>query len=202
MKQLEGHLDVVDDSILKAFSPLLPQDEYLPLLLEVRPELVAPHGERDYFTHEQVATWGVDNFWGLPENPRSYYYRTFETSVGADGHLYEFVVPMVPPSWNDSVRVQHYVDLIRDGVTPTAVALSVLDVCQPATDGDDRDCYAHWGLSHFLLDGHHKLEAAAQSGASVQLLALVSSTGGLGGAEAVARLPELLARPRSARSAM
>ena len=199
MSELEGPVDAVDDRILAPFSSLLPEGEFLPLLLEVRPELVAPHDERDYFTHEQVATWGVDDFWGLPENPRSFYYRTFETRVESDVHLYEFVVPMVPPGWNDRDRVQHYRDLMDQGVTPTAVALSTLDVCQPATDDESADYHAHWGLTHFLLDGHHKVEAAARSGASVRLLALVSLDGGLAGPDDLHRLPELLSRPRAAR---
>ncbi|MGH3349378.1 MAG: hypothetical protein ACRDPS_01845 [Nocardioides sp.] len=166
----------------------------------MKPELVAPNDGRDYFSHEQVATWGIDSFWGLPENPRTFYYRTFETTVESDEHLYEFVVPMVPPSWNDRERVQHYRDLMDRGVTPTAIALSTLDICQPAIDDDSTDYYCHWGLSHFLLDGHHKLEAAARSGGTVQLLALVSLDHSLALPEDVARLPELLARLRAGRA--
>ena len=144
---------------------------------------------------------GCRQFLGLPENPRSFYYRTFETRVDSQRHLYEFVVPMVPPGWNNPEQVRHYLDLIRDGVTPTAVALSTLDVCQPAVDDESTDYYVHWGLSHFLLDGHHKLEAAARSGRPVRLLALVSLDGGLVSFEGVARIPELLARLRSERPA-
>jgi len=200
MSELESAVESVDDRILAPFSSLLPEGQFLPLLLEVQPELVAPHDERDYFTHEQVATWGVDSFWRLPENPHSFYYRTFETRVESDEHLYEFVVPMVPPGWNDRDRVQHYRDLLGEGVTPTAVALSTLDVCQPATDDESTDYYVHWGLTHFLLDGHHKLEAAARSGASIQLLALVSLDGSLAGPDDLNRLPELRSQPRSARA--
>lgn len=200
MSELETPVQSVDDRVLAVFSSLLPEGEFLPLLLEVQPELVAPHSHRDYFTHEQVATWGVDSFWGLPENPRTFYYRTFETRVTPDEHLYEFVVPMVPPDWNDRDRVQHYRDLMGQGVAPTAVALSTLDVCQPAMADESTDYYVHWGLTHFLLDGHHKVEAAARSGASVRLLALVSLDGSLAGPDDLHRLPGLLSQPRSARS--
>lgn len=200
MTELEGPLDTVDDRVLAPFATLLPEGELLPLLLEVRPELVAPHDERDYFSHEQVATWGTDRFWGLPENPRSFYYRTFETAVSPEAHLYEFVVPLVPPSWNDRARVEHYRAAVADGVVPTAVALSTLDVCEPATYEEATDHHAHWGLTHFLLDGHHKLEAAARSGAPVRLLALVSVSGSLASAGDLARLPELLSRQRSPRT--
>lgn len=199
LDELEGPVESFADGFFARFSSLLPEGDFLPLLLEVEPELVAPHDERDYFTHEQVETWGVDDFWGLPENPRSFYYRTFETRVAPDEHLYEFVVPMVPPSWNDRGRVEHYMDLMDHGVTPTAVALSTLDICQPADDDDSRDYYAHWGLTHFLLDGHHKLEAAARAGQRVRLLALVSKGGSLATPEDISRLPELLRQSRAPR---
>jgi len=198
LAELERPLAAVDAGVIYTFAPLLPEGEYLPVLLEVRPELVAPHDQRDYFTREQPTTWAPDSFWGLPENPRSFYYRTFETAVSSDDHLYEFVVPMVPPGWNSRERVQHYADLIQRGTPPTAVAVSTLDVCQPA-DKESTDYYTHWGLSHFLLDGHHKLEAAARSGGAVRLLALVSLGDSLASADDVARLPEILSRPRAAR---
>jgi hypothetical protein len=199
--ELEQPWATADDGIVGTFGSLIPDGDYLPLLLEVEPELVAPHDEHDYFTHEQVSTWGTDAFWGLPENPRSFYYRTFETAVSTDEHLYEFVVPMVPPSWNDGDRVQHYLDLMADGIVPTAVALTTLDICQPAMSGQSTDYYGHWGLTHFLLDGHHKLEAAARAGTKVRLLALVSVDGSLARPDDVARLARIrrqdpAARPR------
>ena len=135
------------------------------------PQLVAPGDASDYFSHEQVATLGVDPVAGSPENPATPYYRTFETPIGRQGHLYEFVVPMIPPAWNVKQRVAEYAD--TTGATPTtAVAYSLLDVIQPVMDERD-DYYEHWVLTHFLLDGHHKVEAAATTGRLVRLLSLV-----------------------------
>lgn len=202
VEERQRDLSDVPEAVIAAFADLLPKGDYLPLLLEVAPELVAPHAQRDYFTHEQVATWGVDTFWGLPEDPRTFYYRTFETAVTPDAHLYEFVVPMVPPSWNDREQVGRYVDLLSSGVRPTAVALSTLDICQPALDDGSTDYYAHWGLTHFLLDGHHKLEAAAVSGQKVHLLALVSLEGSLAARDDVMRLPQLLSQLPRARGSV
>ncbi|MEU6033010.1 hypothetical protein ABZ825_39490 [Streptomyces tauricus] len=198
-ERLTGALDDPDDGgVMDAYGTLLPQGEYLPLLLSVEPRLVVPGEEGDYFSGEQVTTWGIDQFWGLPEYPHTPYYRTFETAVDADTHLYEFVVPMVPPTWNDRERVAEYVTLMERGTVPTAVAISTLDVCEPAV-GMPIDHYQHWGLTHFLLDGHHKLEAAATVGRPVQILSLLALGEGLAGAEDCARLPALRARPRSAR---
>ncbi|MEU6673888.1 hypothetical protein [Streptomyces sp. NPDC046925] len=198
-ERLTGALEDPDEGgVIDAFGALLPEGEYLPLLLSVEPRLVVPGQEGDYFSGEQVTTWGIDQFWGLPEYPHTPYYRTFETAVDSGAHLYEFVVPMVPPSWNERERVEEYATLMEQGTVPTAVAISTLDLCEPAA-GMPIDHYQHWGLTHFLLDGHHKLEAAATTGRPVRILSLLASGESLAGAEDCARLPALRARPRSTR---
>jgi hypothetical protein len=142
-ERLRSGVDAIDDAVVAPFGHLLAAGTYLPLLLEVRPRLVHPVEPGDYFAHEQVATWGIDGFWGLPEYPRTPYYRTFETAVSAHAHLYEFVVPMVPPSWNQRDRVATFRVLLEETSAPTAVAVSTLDICQPATDDDGTDYYEH-----------------------------------------------------------
>lgn len=199
-ERLTGALaDPDDDGVIDAFGAVLAEGEYLPMLLRVEPRLVVPGKEGDYFSGEQVATWGLDQFWGLPEYPHTPYYRTFETAVDASAHLYEFVVPMVPPTWNARERVEEYVELMGRGMVPTAVAVSTLDLCEPAAGMPD-DQYEHWGLTHFLLDGHHKLVAAATAGRPVQLLSLLALGEGLAESEDCARLPTLRTQLRSARA--
>lgn len=150
-----------------------------------------------------MATWGPDQFWGLPEHPRTPYYRTFETVVDDTAHLYEFVVPMVPPLWNDRDRVEQYAERMRRGSLPTAVAVSTLDLCRPAVfphwGDDEHDDYEHWGLTHFLLDGHHKLEAAGSAGRPVRILSLLAIGDSLSGPDDHRRLPALRAQPRTSR---
>ena len=104
----------------------------LPLLLSVQPRLTLPGQAGDYFSEEQVSSWGLSSFWGLPEYPATAYYRTFETKVDDSTHLFEFVVPMLPPAWNDVVRVAEHAEKLASSDRPTAVAVSTLDVCQPA----------------------------------------------------------------------
>lgn len=79
-----------------------------------------------------------------------------------------------PPTWNDRARVRQYAQALESGSLPAAVAASTLDISQPADAGDSSDYYEHWALIHFLLDGHHKLEAAAAERRPLQLLALVA----------------------------
>jgi hypothetical protein len=187
-----GSAGRLDEDVISRFAVLLPESTYQPLLLQIEPRLVHPARPGDYFAEEQVATWGLDSFWGLPAYPRTPYYRTFETSVDAEAHLYEFVVPMVPPSWNERDRVTSYADELIGGATPTAVAVSILDVCAPAVE-QGTDYYTHWALTHFLLDGHHKTQAAAETGHPLRLLSLLAVEAGLATLEQVTQLPTLRA---------
>lgn len=198
-ERLTAGLDDVDTAVVEAFSNLLERGRYLPLLIEIQPTSVSPLKTGDYFAEEQVSTWGVNGFWGLPEYPRTPYYRTYETVVDADAHLYEFVVPMVPPSWNDEAVTAQHVELLTSTSKPTAVAVSTLDICAPAVDVAGGDWYYHWGLTHFLLDGHHKVEAAAQAQRPLRLLALLSLDASLAVPEQTDRLPELRRQPPSRR---
>ena len=167
--RLSATMERIDDSVLQAYGQVMPRSEYTVLLLEVSPQLVEPGSASDYFTHEQVATWGADPAGGSLDDPGTAYYRTFEAPMPNDGHLYEFVVPMVPPRWNDPARVAQYTRAAEVG---TAVAYSLLDVIEPEA-GEGEYPYQHWVLTHFLLDGHHKVEAAAAAGRPVRLLAFV-----------------------------
>lgn len=187
-------LSGIDSGVLAAFAGLLPAAAYLPMLLRVTPRLVTPAAQGDYFAHEQVATWGLSSFWGLPENPRTPYYRTFETPVTDSSHLYEFVVPMVPPMWNDRARVRLHAQALQASSLPTAVAVSTLDISQLALADHSSDHYEHQALTHFLLDGHHKLEAAATTGRPLQLLTLVSIDASLAKEADVLRLPAIRAQ--------
>lgn len=199
-ERLTEGLEGLDDDLIETFGALLPRGDYVPILLAVQPRLVRPIESGDYFAEEQVETWGLESFWGLPVNPRTPYYRTFETAVDPEAHLFEFVVPMVPPSWNTEERVDQYVETLRATSRPTAVGVSIVDVSAPAVDMGPDWC-AHWGLTHFLLDGHHKMEAAARAGTRVQLLSLLSVDASLASTEQVERVPELREQPRMGRVA-
>jgi len=197
-ERLTAGLDTIDEDVLRVYEAALPTSHYTAILLEVTPDLVVPGSPGDYFTHEQVITWGVDPVVGSPDDPGTPYYRTFETAVRKDAHLYEFIVPMVPPDWNDATRVSDYVT--SDGLTPaTAVAYSLLDVLQPAMD-EGEDYYEHWVLNHFLLDGHHKIEAAAATRRPIRLLSLLDERISIASPEEIRTMIEARSQPRRSRN--
>jgi hypothetical protein len=194
---LNAGLDRIDDQVLQVYGTVLPESAYTVLLLEITPRLVEPGSPSDYFTHEQVMTWGIDPVVGSVEDPDTPYYRTFEAPVGKDRHLYEFIVPIVPPAWNNSDRVAAY-SVNAAAEPPTAVAYSLLDVLQPAMD-EGEDYYEHWVLSHFLLDGHHKIEAAAAGRRPIRLLGLVDERISIAAPEDLTTMTQIRSQPEKAR---
>jgi len=178
-ERLQEGLQDIDLEVVDAVATLLPEQRYIPLLLEVTPERVAPGSDRDYFAHEQTATWNEPD-----GDPGTDYYRTFEAPVSDDAHLYEFVVPLVPPSWNDQPTLDVWASRLASGTKPTALALTTLDISAPAMD-QGPDWYAHWGLTHFLLDGHHKVAAATKLHTPITILSLVAVESGISSVEEV-----------------
>ncbi|MEZ5225776.1 MAG: hypothetical protein R2710_03620 [Acidimicrobiales bacterium] len=196
--KLSDGLSGVDDAVIAAFEPLLPIGSYVPLLLEIQPTLTHPVKPGDYFAEEQDATWkSSSGFWGLPENPRTPYYRGDTRQLDEENTLFEFVVPMVPPNWNDRSKVEAHAKRLAISSQLTCVALSVLDVRQRAFADTPEEALIHWGLAHFLLDGHHKIEAAAAAGSRLQILSLLSIEHSLADDAAVERIVDSLAGRRS-----
>jgi hypothetical protein len=70
-ERLSKGISDLDEVVVDRFARVLPHGSYLPLLLGVQPRLAQPVLAGDYFAEEQVETWGVDGFWGLPEYPRT-----------------------------------------------------------------------------------------------------------------------------------
>jgi hypothetical protein len=92
--------------------------------------------------------------------------------------------------------VDDHAEHLEQSSRPTAVAVSILDVAEPAVEhGDTEDFFAHWALIHLLLDGHHKIQAAAETARPMQLLSLLSVDHSNARLEDVLQLPELRARP-------
>jgi hypothetical protein len=178
--------------LLDALKEILPDGRYRAVLLRAEPQLVYPGGPGDYFATEQVATWGVDAFWGLPHHPRTEYYRLGSRRLADHQALHEFLVPTFPHGWLERDQLDAYAAALRNGALPTALALSVLDVKEPAVRRGESEIASHWCLAHYLIDGHHKVFAASQAGMPCTLLSFLALDQGISSAEEVATLRGIL----------
>lgn len=194
---LASGVNLLDDALLDMASALLPGGDYGVMAIDVQPRLTSPCAADDYFSHESIDLFGLPAYSGVPDSPRIPYWRagsmTLPPGTGAwpgleatrprtidPKRFFHFLVPLEPPNWLDVDRVDHYQRMLLAGGTPAALGVSILDVRAPADTpwdkGDDPAyIYAeHWCLATYLLDGHHKVQAAATSGRPVGLLAFVS----------------------------
>ena len=186
--QLTTGLTQLTDAQATALSELLPDGDYEATLLHRIPRLVTPGDTDDYFCREQPALWGIDGYWGLPHNPRTKYYRGADKPLGHGAHLYEFLIPMFPDSWCDPKRVAEFEGHLQKGRHPTALAISVLDIKQPADWDGHPSVTCHWCLAHYIIDGHHKILAASRSKRPVGLLSILALDRGVSSAQEHAKL--------------
>lgn len=184
---LASGVDALTANVVDHLAQMMPNGRYLALLLEISIGAVTPGQHGDYFTEEHLENWGVDNFFGLPHNPKVSYYRSVGKPRGRSQYawpvrqdynegrvFFEFVAPMFARAWLDAERTRFYRSKLEAGAKPTAVAISVLDVREPATTRTESVTEEHWCLTHYLLDGHHKFEAAAQTGMPISLISFLA----------------------------
>jgi len=186
--ELTYGLTGLTDTQAALLSELLPDGAYEASLLFRIPRLVTPGQTDDYFCREQPALWGIDGFWGLPHDPRTKYYRASDKPLDDGAHLYEFLIPMFPDSWLDLKRVSEFEGHLQEGRCPTALAISVLDIKQPADWDGNPEVTSHWCLAHYIIDGHHKLFAASRANRPVGLLSILALDRGISSPKQHAKL--------------
>ncbi len=191
--RLKGGLTEIDEYVSRTTTAILPKGRYSVLLLHCVPRQVVPSREGDYFFEEQVALWGIDGFWGLPHYTKTEYYRTDLVKMSNRRALFEFVVPMFPRNYLHANAINAYRNTLSQAIVPTALAVSILNVKQPANWNGDPDFTEHSCLAHYLLDGHHKVYAAYELGKPVSILSFLAFEKGVSTREQVAEAIQALA---------
>ncbi len=169
----------LDADAVEPLSRVVPSGSYELLLLQSSVISTAPGEKTDYFSNEQVENWGIDGLLGCPFDPKTPYYRSAATWLSAHERFFEFIVPMFSKDRLDPTRVKFYNNLLNSGINPTAVSLSILDVKTPSSSPKGGECETHYCLAHYLLDGHHKIEAAAQSQRSITMISFLAREKGV-----------------------
>jgi hypothetical protein len=188
--RLANGLAADDLATTQKLSAMIPTGHYHVHFTEFTPVAVTLGTHNDYFVNEQQTVWGLDGFWGLPYHPRVPYYRTGDRAISSTQRLFEFVIPMYPRNSLKAERVAQYRAMLDEGRRPTAVSLSILDVKGAAMA--DTEEFEHWCLAHYVLDGHHKIEAAALAGKPITLVSFVTRDNGVSTPDQVAKLGTLL----------
>ena len=181
IEQLNEGLSSLDKKTTEKVAEIIPNGKYKVLLLKVFPQKIELGTETDYFSNEELELWGVDPFWGIPHNPKIKYYRGTDQAIKKDKRIFEFIVPIFPQNWLDSKRIDFYREQFEQGKIPTAISLSVLDIKTPYDWPDDPkpEFTGCWCLAHYILDGHHKMFAAAELNKPINLMCFLATEKGI-----------------------
>lgn len=153
---------------------LIPVGNYYVLRLTVIPQFIKLGSDFDYFNKEDIGTFGLNSFWGLPHYPKINYYREIDLEIDERSKLFNFLIPIVPENWLDNNVTEAYKIKLDSGLIPTAIAISHIDVKEPADWEDDQKHTKHICLANYILDGHHKLFCAANIGKPINLISFIS----------------------------
>jgi hypothetical protein len=185
--QLLGNLDSVPSNAeLRRLARVLEPGFYHPTVVEGTVLLIEPGALDDYFATDVVRLFGLEPpDYEKPSGPRTSYYK-----LGSDRELERtgrvggphkalvtaVVMPLHEPSQLNRERIEYWKRQQNAGMNLTALAVSVLDNQEPAMSPVDHT-YAYeeqFLLTNCVLDGHHRIQAAAESGAPVRILSLLA----------------------------
>ena len=180
--RLLGTLDSVPPvNVLRRLARVLQPGAYHPAILEGTVALIEPGAPNDYFASDVVRLSGL----GDGRSPRTPYYRfgsDFEldrTGRATSPHkalVTAVIMPLHYPLPLSRERVDYWLRQSDAGTPLTALAVAVIDNQQPAMDKADGSYpYEEQFLfTNCLLDGHHRVQAAAESGRAVRVLSLLA----------------------------
>jgi len=189
--QLLGDLnEVPSDQTLQRLARVLEPGTYHPIVIEGTIQYIEPGSPNDYFATDVVQLFGLEPPENKPAGPWTPYYR-----FGTDGelihpgsyypeeHSYKslvtaIVMPLHDPSKLNRERVEYWKQQHENGMTLTAFAVSVVDHQRSMSTHFESDSNYQYGaqtlFSNCLLDGHHRIQAAAELGTKARILSLVS----------------------------
>jgi hypothetical protein len=168
-----------DEETLATIGRVFAPGMYSVMLLCLAPRLALPGDRSDYFAHEVVDTWGVNRFSGVADSPLTPYYRLGTQAFGDvwyGGKRLGVVLgaPLYPPTeatmMDPEVVASYREDLRSNRARPTVLALGLVDDRGPATWHTQPTYTRHLIVTLYILDGHHKIAAAAQAALAVQFL--------------------------------
>jgi hypothetical protein len=196
--QLLGTLDALPPpDALRRLARVLQPGAYYPSIVAGAVKLIAPGDADDYFATDvlRLFSYQAPDGWApvdsdAPDDteltgPGTTYYRLgVDRQLDRTGRLTgphkalvtAVVMPLQEPSHLNRERIAYWKRQHDAGMPLTAFAVAVLDNQAPAKEPPD-PTYPYeeqFLLTLCLLDGHHRMQAAAELGAPVRILSLLT----------------------------
>jgi hypothetical protein len=151
---LRDGLKSVDEGVLETVTKLLPSGQYAVGLITILPEFIKHSGYVGYGSVEESFYFaGTDKF-------------------DEHGEMQQAIVPLFHPESLKNNIVEEYKKQLNEGAKPTALAISIAEGkhFMSGSGYESPDCIS---LMHFLIDGHHKVYAASETGKPITVLSFL-----------------------------
>ncbi|MHA0041310.1 hypothetical protein [Deinococcus sp. PEB2-63] len=180
---LAGGLHSLDWVTATRLGSLLPPGWYLANLVTIRPAPVVPGDPLDYLPNELERYWPGQ---GVSSRAEAVSYRapgwrepgmiTFLDGRQVPGEAagVSVLLPTQPAETLNADRVAFYREVFRLGRQPTAVSLQVVEERDSNSQTDGQPLERLTLSVHLLVDGHHKVQAAALEGTALTMLAFTA----------------------------
>ncbi|MET3287610.1 UNVERIFIED_CONTAM: hypothetical protein ABID98_000180 [Brevibacillus sp. OAP136] len=99
------------------------------------------------------------------------YYQIGSRQVDRGKKIEEYIVPIQPSESLDQSVILDYMNEMEGNKVPTVLSVSFLDIKFPLDDLSFDEIWLH---THFLLDGHHKILAAAKAKKPITMISFLS----------------------------
>jgi hypothetical protein len=157
---LRDGLKSIDSLVIEMVKEILPSGNYAIGLITIQPVYISPQKVHD------PAGWVG---YGEVQAP---FYQCGQEKVDDHGEIRQAIVPLFSPKSLKKDTVEKYKKSLQQGSTPTALAISIAEGkhTMMGSGYEAPDCIS---LMHFLIDGHHKVYAASQTGKPITLLSFL-----------------------------
>lgn len=188
-----GNLETLcNDDLIKHVAQIFPSGKYNVAFRTATPHWFEGDDGRNYFRNQHYKFGNRDKkdcplvngfyqtFWEKPQFPVTYpLVSDVETSPTFDvpGALFELIIPLQDRERLNQQRVEFYKKEILSGATPTVLAFGKLDDRKTIPYLDPHHARSYYEKYDrlctavtFIVDGHHKIEAAAQLKRPVRMM--------------------------------
>lgn len=168
---LNAGITHLTNEIVDAAATMIPDGDYDVILTHIKPLLCQPGDEHDFFSGP--LTQNLLHFKEDKPDPQTAYYlvrKRIHIRSDSPELNCEFIVPTQDLTTLDPEHISYYRTQFSNGYRPTVLAIGLIETKWPYRD----DLYYGLNfLTHYVIDGHHKLYAAALEQKEITMLSFI-----------------------------
>ena len=157
---LNHHVEELSGNIINQIQTILPNGTFGVIQRNVKPKI----SSNDDFNFSKDYTYYEINKINIAQMVNI---SKLENYTYQELNVNEYILPIQENIYFNENVIKQYEQMVLKQNTPCAIAISILEI-------HGRDNWFTINLLHFILDGHHKIRAAANTNSSIKLLSFIN----------------------------